>query len=74
MRRQQLLHNDPPLELTVVLDESVLRRKMASAPVMRRQLLHLIRVAKFPNVTLRVLRLNDEIPIIMESFDLLRFG
>jgi transcriptional regulator with XRE-family HTH domain len=74
MRRQHLLHRDPPLELTVVLDESVLRRKLAPAPVMREQLQHLTELADLPNVTLRVLTLGADFPIAMGSFDLLRFG
>ena len=74
LKRQELLHKDPPLELLAVLDESVLRRRIASPDVMRRQLHHLIEVAKWPNVTLRVLPLNGEIPIIMNSFDLMQFG
>lgn len=74
MKRQELLRRDPPLDLTVVLDESVLRRRLASPPVMREQLRHLMKMAELPNVTLRVLRLSDDFPIIMSSFDLLRFG
>jgi hypothetical protein len=34
MLRQQILVPDPPLELSVVLDESVFRRQLAEAAVM----------------------------------------
>jgi transcriptional regulator with XRE-family HTH domain len=74
MRRQHLLRREPPLDLTVVLDESVLRRKLAPAPVMRGQLQHLLELTELPNVTLRVLPLGADFPIAVGSFDLLRFG
>jgi transcriptional regulator with XRE-family HTH domain len=74
MRRQQILTRDPPLELSVVLDESVLRRRFGSAAVMRSQLEYLLAVAERPNISVRVIRLADETPIAMNSFDLLRFG
>ena len=41
---------------------------------MRSQLNHLMEVAQLPNVSVRILRLADEAPIILNSFDLLRFG
>jgi len=74
MKRQERLTQDPPLELLTVLDEAVLRRRIGDPSVMRNQLDHLIAVAQLPNVSLRVLRLGDESPIVMGSFDLLRFG
>jgi transcriptional regulator with XRE-family HTH domain len=74
LARQQVLTRDPPFELSVVLDESALRRKMASNAIMRSQLAHLIKVAELPNVELRVLPLERLNPIITGSFILLRFG
>jgi transcriptional regulator with XRE-family HTH domain len=74
MKRQELLTRDSPLELAVVLDEAVLRRQLGGKHVMQEQLNHLIAVAQLPNVSLRILRLGDESPIVMNSFDLLRFG
>ena len=74
MRRQELLTRDPPLDLVAIIDESVLLRKIADASVMREQLHHLIEVAQLPNVSLRVLKLGDEWSMVMNSFDLLRFG
>ena len=38
LKRQQLLTREPPLELSVVLDESALLRQLADRPVMRQQL------------------------------------
>jgi hypothetical protein len=74
LRRQQRLTGDPPLEHAVVLDEAVLRRRAAEVAVMREQLAHLVEVAQLPSVTLRVLRLADNNPLITSSFDLLTFG
>jgi transcriptional regulator with XRE-family HTH domain len=53
--RQSLLSQDDPLDLWVVLDEAVLHRPVGGADVMRAQLLHLVKVAELPNVTLQVL-------------------
>jgi transcriptional regulator with XRE-family HTH domain len=74
MKRQERLTRDPPLELAAVLDEAVLRRRIGDPHVMRNQLRHLITAAQLPNVSLRILRLGDESPMVMNSFDLLRFG
>ena len=74
LARQRVLTRDSPLELSVVLDESALQRKMASNAVMRGQLVRLIEVSKLPNVELRVLPLAKVPPIVTGSFVLLRFG
>jgi len=74
MARQQVLDRDPPFELSVVLDESALRRMVASESVMRGQLQHLVDVAQLPNVTLRVMPLERLYPIVTGSFVLLRFS
>lgn len=74
VKRQQVLTRDPPFELSVVLDESALRRRVASNGVMRGQSTRLIEVAELPNVDLRVLPLERLYPIVTGSFVLLRFG
>lgn len=74
LMRQQRLTSDPPLELSVVLDEGVLLRKLADKEVMREQLERLIELAQLPAVSLRVLRLSNKYPIIMNSFEVLQFG
>lgn len=59
MSRQAVLERRPdPLLLSVVLDESVLRRITGGAAVMAAQLDHLAAVADRPNVDLRVLPLD----------------
>lgn len=55
-RRQEILERrDPPLELSVVMDESVPARSVGSPEIMVEQLDHLIAVMRRPNVTLRIL-------------------
>jgi hypothetical protein len=54
MKRQELLDQGPP-ELSVVLDEAVLRRHIGGRDTMRAQLKQLLRVADHPKVKLQVL-------------------
>jgi transcriptional regulator with XRE-family HTH domain len=75
LARQQVLNRDPPFELSVVLDESVLLRQLAEASVMRAQLEWLVETAaRLPNVTLRIRPLGKRYTIMTGSFSLLRFG
>ena len=53
--RQAVLYQDPPLELTAVLDEAVLRRQVGGPEVMAGQLRHMAQAAELPQVTLQVL-------------------
>jgi transcriptional regulator with XRE-family HTH domain len=56
MRRQAILTRDHlPVELTVVLDEAVLRRVVGGRVAMHAQVGRLIEAAALPNVTLHVL-------------------
>ncbi|MET9881632.1 helix-turn-helix transcriptional regulator [Streptomyces sp. NPDC006430] len=55
LARQSVLRADPPLELSAVLDEAVLRRQIGGPGVMAAQLRHLVRVARLPQVRLQVL-------------------
>ena len=72
MRRQEVLNRDG-LQLSVVLDESVLRRRIGDESVMYEQLQHLVREADRPNVTLRILPLNGNHAIFGESFVIFGF-
>jgi transcriptional regulator with XRE-family HTH domain len=74
MLRQQVLTRDRPLELSVVIDESVLLRRYGDDAVMRSQLKQLAELCRLPNVTLRVLRLDGHHPIGIASFIHLRFA
>ncbi|MDV9173839.1 helix-turn-helix transcriptional regulator [Streptomyces sp. W16] len=55
LARQDILRADPPLELSVVLDEAVVRREVGGPGVMARQLDRLIEAAHLPQVRLQVL-------------------
>ncbi|MFD4556802.1 helix-turn-helix domain-containing protein [Streptomyces sp. NPDC058469] len=55
LARQDVLRADPPLALSVVLDEAVLRREIGGPGVMARQLDRLVEAAHLPQVRLQVL-------------------
>jgi transcriptional regulator with XRE-family HTH domain len=74
IRQQVLTTRNPPLELSAVIDESVLMRKVGSREVMARQLRHLAEMTELPNVELRVLPLQSEAALMADSFVVLGFG
>jgi transcriptional regulator with XRE-family HTH domain len=74
MRRQQVLTREPGVELSVVLDESVLKRRIGDDSVMYEQLKRLVQEADRPNITLQILPLGAQHTIFAESFVLFRFG
>ncbi|MFV0137329.1 helix-turn-helix domain-containing protein [Streptomyces sp. HMX87] len=55
LARQDVLRADPPLRLSAVLDEAVLRREVGGPGVMARQLQRLVTAARLPHVRLQVL-------------------
>ena len=73
MQRQQVLDRDG-LELTVVLDESVLTRRIGDELVMYEQLQHLAREAERPNLTVQILPLDTKHTVFGESFVIFGFG
>ncbi len=73
MRRQQVLDREG-LRLSVVLDESVLHRRIGTESVMYEQLQRLAREADRPNITLRVLPLAAQHTVFGESFVIFGFG
>jgi transcriptional regulator with XRE-family HTH domain len=74
MRRQQVLDRQPELQLSVVLDESILRRRIGDERVMHEQLQRLVQDADRPSVTLQILPLDAQHNVTLESFVLFRFG
>jgi transcriptional regulator with XRE-family HTH domain len=74
MRRQQVLDRDPPLHLKVVLDESVLKRRVGDELVMAEQLQRLVAASERDNVEIRVLPLDAQHTVFGESFVIFRFG
>ncbi|MFD9910668.1 helix-turn-helix domain-containing protein [Streptomyces sp. NPDC059063] len=55
LARQDVLRSDPPLRLSVILDESVLRRPVGGPGVLAGQLRRLLEAARLPQVRLQVL-------------------
>ncbi|WP_409473666.1 helix-turn-helix domain-containing protein [Streptomyces sp. HC307] len=55
LARQDVLRSQPPLALSAVLDETVLRREVGGPDVMARQLERLVEAARLPQVRLQVL-------------------
>ena len=72
MRRQQVLDRDG-LQISVVLDESVLTRRIGNDAVMYEQLQRLAREAEKPNITLQILPLNAQHTVFGESFVIFGF-
>jgi transcriptional regulator with XRE-family HTH domain len=74
MIRQRVLTRDPPLDLSVVIDESVLQRRFGSRRVMYEQMIQLATIADMPSVELRVLPLDSDHSVAVGSFVVFRFG
>jgi transcriptional regulator with XRE-family HTH domain len=73
MRRQQVLDR-PELQISVVLDESILKRRIGNETVMHEQLQRLVQVADRPNLTLQILPLDAQHTVVGESFEIFGFG
>jgi len=73
MQRQQVLDRDG-LQLSVVLDESVLRRRIGGDTVMYEQLQRLAAEAERPNLKVQVLPLDAQHTVFGESFVVFGFG
>ena len=73
MQRQQILNREE-LQLTVVLDESVLKRRIGDDLVMYEQLQRLASEADRPNLKLQILPLNAQHSVFGESFVIFGFG
>ncbi|MFB4318003.1 helix-turn-helix domain-containing protein [Actinomadura sp. 21ATH] len=72
MKRQSRLRSLDALDLHMVVDEGVLRRRIAGAEVMREQLEHLLRMADLPNVRIQVVPFADGYPT-GATFSVLKF-
>jgi transcriptional regulator with XRE-family HTH domain len=59
MRRQEIIHGDPPLQLTAIMSEAVLRQQVGGGAVLREQLGHLLAMTE---------RHPDTIEIILIPF------
>jgi len=72
MRRQQVLDR-ADLRLAVVLDESVLKRRIGDEALMYEQLQRLVRDGDRPNLTLQILPLSGQHTVFGESFVIFGF-
>jgi transcriptional regulator with XRE-family HTH domain len=72
LRRQQVLDRED-LKLSVVLDESVLKRRIGDESVMYEQLQRLVQDADRPNLTLQILPLSAQHMVFGESFVVFSF-
>jgi transcriptional regulator with XRE-family HTH domain len=72
MRRQQVLDREG-LQISVVLDESVLKRRIGNDSVMYEQLQRLAQEAERPNLTLQILPLDAQHTVFGESFVIFSF-
>jgi transcriptional regulator with XRE-family HTH domain len=73
MRRQQVLSRED-LQLSVVLDESILKRRVGDDSVMYEQLQRLARETDRPNVTVQILPLDTQHRVFGESWVIFGFG
>ncbi|GAA2770121.1 helix-turn-helix domain-containing protein [Streptomyces showdoensis] len=75
MKRQQLLDSIHAPKLHAVLDEGVLLRQVGSRRVMQEQLEHLLRLARWPNVTIQIVPFRaGGVVDIGEPVTILRFA
>jgi hypothetical protein len=75
LKRQRVLTRDPPLQLSVVLDEAALHRAVGGPAIMGEQLDRLISAGKLPNVTICVIPFDAGAHPAMDSlFEILDFG
>jgi transcriptional regulator with XRE-family HTH domain len=73
MQRQQVLTREPPVQLSVVLDEASLRRRIGNEQVMYDQLNHLAELADRPNIAIRVLPLGAQHTVLGPAFVVFHF-
>lgn len=74
LRRQGILAKQPPVPLSVILDEAVLHRAVGGKAVMQMQLEHLVKVTKDYDVTIQVIPYSTGAHPAMEStFSILDF-
>ena len=74
LKRQGRLYGDNPLELSAIIDESVVRRVIGGPDAMDDQLRRLIEAAQLPNVNIQILPFDaGEHPFLGGSAALLEF-
>ncbi len=74
MKRKQVLMRDQPLDLSAVIDESVIHRRFGGNVIMRQQLELLTETSHMPNVDVRVLPLSVDHPVATGPFAYMQFS
>jgi transcriptional regulator with XRE-family HTH domain len=74
LRQQNFLSREQPLELMVIMDESVLHRRFGDSAVMREQLLRMAELSELPEVEILVLPLAGNHPIGTGAFIYMQFA
>jgi transcriptional regulator with XRE-family HTH domain len=74
MARQHVLSREPPLDLSVVIDESVIRRRFGTGSIMRQQFDRLAESSDIPHVVVQVLPLDADHPIGTGAFTYMSFA
>jgi hypothetical protein len=73
MQRQLVLVREPLAQLSVVLDESILGRRIGDEQVMYDQLTHLAELSDRPNIAIRVLPLGAQHTVLGPAFVIFHF-
>ena len=73
IRQQAFTAREPPLNFFVVIDESVLLRRVGSRELMYEQMRQLADFALLPHIELRILPLAAENPVMGDSFTIFSF-
>jgi transcriptional regulator with XRE-family HTH domain len=71
--RQEVLTRNPPVKLSAVMDESVLRRRIGEAAMMYEQLKHLSALSELPHIEVRILPLEGAHLLGTGAFNYLGF-
>ncbi len=73
MQRQLVLTREPRVQLSVVLDESILGRRIGAEHVMYDQLMQLAELATRPNIEILVLPLGAQHTVLGQAFVIFHF-
>lgn len=73
MQRQLVLSREPLAQLSVVLDESILGRRIGDERVMYDQLTHIAELSDRPNIAIRVLPLGAQHTVLGPAFVIFHF-
>ena len=73
VRRQEVLQRTHPPQLALLIDESVLKRRVGDDELMREQLDQILWASELPQVTVQILPLDTPRRVMADSFTILEF-